>query len=120
MSEPSTPSWTERLDEPFRSDRWFSRSVAASADALVLTVLAAVAAVLLGLSDVSAVLVVLPFAAPLVLLAFSFAAARRFHRDAVVEGFAAEDAAVSWRIRERRAVASVFAPALLRNRFSHA
>jgi hypothetical protein len=120
MSEPSTPSWTERLDEPFRSDRAFSRSVAASADALLLIVVAAIAAVLLGWAHAPLGIIVLPFLAPLALMGWSLLAAREFHRDLADEAVSSEEARVSWRVRERQAVASVFGPALIRNRFSHA
>jgi hypothetical protein len=115
MSERRTPSWTAPLDEPFRSDPSFSRSVAASADAFVLTVIAAVAAVLMRLSGAGVGLVVLPFVLPVLLLALALAAARRFHREVVV---ASQVSSESWRDRERQAVATVFLPALVRNRIS--
>jgi hypothetical protein len=120
MSERGTPTWTERLDEPFRSDPSFSRSVRASADAFALTVVAVVAAVTLQLSGARPTLVVLPFAAPVFLLAMALVAAHRFHHAVdSAGGMSDEQPARAWRDRERQAVARSFGPALIRNRMSH-
>ena len=112
MSDQGTP-WTTSLDEPFRSSTAFSRSVAASADALLLTVLATVVGVALRLNGAGVWTVALPFAGPVVLLGSALLAARAFHRGVVVES---DGSGPSWRDQERQAVARVFGPALVRNR----
>ena len=101
------------MDEPFRSSTAFSRSVAASADALLLTVLATIVGVALRLNGAGTWTVALPFAGPLVLLGSALLAARSFHRGVAVES---GSTGPSWRDQERQAVARVFGAALVRNR----
>ncbi len=114
MSDQGTP-WTTSLNEPFRSSKAFSRSVAASADALLLTVLATIVGVALRLNGAGVWTVALPFLGPMVLLGSALLAARAFHRGVT---FDPDGAGPSWRDQERQAVARVFGPALLRNRLS--
>jgi hypothetical protein len=115
MSDPGT-AWTTSLDEPFRSSTAFSRSVAASADALLLTVLATIVGVALRLNGAGPWTVALPFIGPLVMLASALLAARAFRRGVVAEP---DGSGRSWRDQERQAVARVFGPALVRNRLPH-
>jgi hypothetical protein len=103
--------WSDDVAEPFRSDTNFWASVAASADALLTTVLAAAAAVALALS-VGGLWPVLPFVVPAGLLiraGLCGRASARSSRDA----FTADE---QWRTAERRAVAQVFRKVLLRRR----
>lgn len=90
----------------------------ASADALVLLVVASVGAVLLALAGGGAVLMCLPFAVPGFFLARAARSAVRFHRGqeplpSVVDTASGER---SWRDAERAAVAAGFGKALLRSR----
>jgi hypothetical protein len=103
--------WSDDVAEPFRSDRDFWASVAASADALLATVLAAVAATALALT-VGDAWPLLPFVVPAGLLVHAARCGRlsaRRSRDA----FAGPE---QWRAAERRAVAQVFGRVLLRRR----
>jgi hypothetical protein len=111
-----TPAWTrtdwsDDVAEPFRSDQNFWASIAASADALLATVLAAAAAVALGVT-VGGGWPLLPFVVPVVLLlraAWYGVVSTRDNR----ETFTGE---AQWRAAERRAVAQVFGRVLLRRR----
>src|SRR5262249_15635928 len=69
-----------RVAEPFAADPAFWRSVCASADALLLLVVAIAAAVVLRVVGVPAWVCVLPFAVPAVLLVRAGSASARFHR----------------------------------------
>jgi fatty acid desaturase len=111
-----TPAWTrtdwsDDVAEPFRSDRNFWASIAASADALLTTMLAAAAAVALAVT-VGGVWPLLPFLLPVALLiraAWCGVASTRDSR----ETFTGE---AQWRAAQRRAVAQVFGRVLLRRR----
>jgi hypothetical protein len=111
-----TPAWTrtdwsDDVAEPFRSDQNFWASIAASADALLATVLAAAAAVALAVT-VGGGWPLLPFVVPTVLLVRAASCGRASARDSR-EAFTADSA---WRTAERRAVAQVFGRVLLRRR----
>ena len=85
------PRWAEPVAEPFRRDPAFWRAVYASADALVLVVLAGVAALLLGKAGVGVLIALAPFLAPL------------FVGWALLSGFRSSRASRVWfRTRARR------------------
>jgi hypothetical protein len=127
------PTWAEPVADPFRRDPAFWRAVFASADALVLIVLAGLASWLVGRLGGSTVLLVVPFLLPLIFVGWALVSSSRssrasrvwFRRQASLDavGKAAEKAAdakedglSTWRDAERQAVASVFVRALFRNR----
>jgi hypothetical protein len=111
-----TPAWTrtdwsDDVAEPFRSDLNFWASIAASADALLATVLAAAAAVALAVT-VGDFWPLLPFVVPVALLiraAWCGLTSSRDSRDTFT-------GQAQWRAAERRAVAQVFGRMLLRRR----
>jgi fatty acid desaturase len=106
-----TDDWSDDVPEPFRSDRNFWASVAASADAVLAILLAAAAAVALALT-VGAAWTLLPFVVPAGLLVRAARCGRLSARSSR-EAFAGDE---QWRVAERRAVAQVFAKVLLRRR----
>lgn len=110
------PSWTNadwasNIAEPFRSDRDFWKSLAASADALVSLAAAAAVAIVLVLSGERA-WSFLPFVVPAVLAARAALIAKASSRRSQA-AFADRRA---WRDAERTAVASGFFGALRRRR----
>ena len=133
------PTWAEPVSDPFRRDPAFWRAVFASADALVLIVVAGLASWLVGRLGGSALLSVVPFLLPLLFVGWAVVASSRssrasrvwFRRQAVSADTAstastasttetADPAGLStWRDAERQAVASVFVRALFRNRLHH-
>jgi hypothetical protein len=113
------PSWADPVADPFRRDPSFWRAVFASADSSVLIVVAGAACVGLGRLGASPGVAMAPFALPLVFVVWAVVASSRSSRASRVwfrhrgpEGLA------TWRDSERRAVASVFVHALLRNRLT--
>jgi hypothetical protein len=103
--------WTSRVDEPFRSDRQFWASLAASADAVISLVAAAAVAVVLALAGDRA-WSVLPFVMPAGLAARAVWIGRSSSR----RSRAAFPDRQSWRDAERTAVATSFFRALRRPR----
>lgn len=100
-------AWTTSVDEPFRGDEQFWRSVAASMDALAALVVAVVVFALVG------GLSVVFFVAPVLLLVVAGVHGRA--SSAVTRpSYATRD---EWRDAERRAVASAMRGALTRRRF---
>jgi hypothetical protein len=105
--------WTVQIAEPFRSDRAFWTSLAASADALigvVAAIAAAVVLVLMGDKVWSAAPFVVPAGLALRAAVIGRSSSRRSR-----EAFADER---SWREAERGAVAATFGRALRRPRFT--
>jgi len=118
MTASSSPELGERVAEPFRSDADFWRSVCASADAVVLLVVAVFAAAALRFAGAGMVLVWLPFVLPAVFLVRAAVSSYSFHvghepLPARVDTVQGEQ---SWRDAERMAVAAVFGRALVRDR----
>lgn len=118
MSASISPDLGESVAEPFRSDPEFWRSVAASADAVVLLAAAVVVAAVLRLAGAPVAVVWLPFALPVIFLVRAAVTASRFHRahdplPALVDTARGEQ---SWRDAERAAVATSFGRALVRRR----
>ena len=113
-----SPELGERVAEPFRSDPDFWRSVCASADALVLLVVALAGAAVLGLVGAGPVLMWLPFALPMTFLVRAAVSGSRFHRaqEPLPQTVDTARGEQSWRDAERSAVAAVFGRALLRRR----
>jgi hypothetical protein len=110
------PSWTDAdwasdVAEPFRSDHEFWTSLAASADALISLVVAAVAAVVLALTGAHLWSVV-PFAVPAALAA----RAAWISRSSSLRSQAAFADRDTWRDAERTAVAATFFRAVRRRR----
>jgi hypothetical protein len=110
------PSWTDAdwadtVAEPFRSDREFWTSLAASADAVLSLAAAAAVAVVMVLNGAGA-WSVLPFLAPGVLVIRAGVKARLSNR----RSRPAFDDRAAWRDAERAAVASVFLRVLGRRR----
>jgi hypothetical protein len=101
-------TFADALDEPFRSDPDFARSVAASADGLVAVVVAVV------LTAVFGAIGALAFLLPVGLFVVAGVTGRRSAR----RSRAAVGDARTWRDAERRAVAAVFVRALLRRRWA--
>jgi len=110
------PSWTDaewnlRVAEPFRSDRGFWTSLAASADAFVslaVAIVAAVVLVLVGDRTWSAAPFLVPSCLALRAAVIGRSSSRRSR-----ESFPDERA---WREAERGAVAAAFGPTLRRSR----
>jgi MFS superfamily sulfate permease-like transporter len=100
-------TWTSDAPQPFAGNADFWRSVAASVDALLTFVVAAVVTVLVGL--IGAV----TFAVPLALLVRAAVTGRRSEGQ-TRPTFADRNA---WRLAERQAVGSVLAKALVRRRW---
>jgi hypothetical protein len=112
------PSWTDadwasRVSEPFRSDRDFWSSIAASADAVISLLAAIAVAVVLALSGFRA-WSALPFIVPAALAVRAAVVGRSSSRRSRTS-FADRRA---WRDAERDAVASAFGRALRRDRMS--
>lgn len=110
------PSWTDSdwasdVAEPFRSDRDFWTSLAASADAVITLAAAAAVAVVLVLTS-EAAWALLPFAVPLTMMIRAGLIGRASSRRSKQ---AFEDRR-SWRDAERAAVAAVFFKVLRRRR----
>jgi hypothetical protein len=113
------PRWADPVAEPFRRDPAFWRAVFASADSAVLIVVAGAASVVLGRADAGTAAAMLPFAVPLGFVFWAVVSSYRSSRASRVwfrrRG---EDGLASRRDSERRAVASVFLHALVRNRLT--
>jgi hypothetical protein len=114
------PTWAEPVTDPFRGDPAFWRAVYASADALVLIVVAGLVSYVLGRLGAGTVLAMAPFVLPAVFVAWAVSSSLRSSRVTQVwfrrldaEGLATR------RDSERRAVASVFLHAVVRNRLQH-
>jgi hypothetical protein len=110
------PSWThadwaDGVAEPFRSDREFWSSLAASADALVTLAAAIAVAVVLALTGERA-WSILPFAIPAVLTVRAAIIGRSSSR----RSRASFDDPKEWRDAERTAVATAFLRVLGRRR----
>ncbi|HEY4990762.1 MAG TPA: hypothetical protein VII33_01615 [Nakamurella sp.] len=121
MNLDALPVWAEPVAEPFRRDPAFWRAVYASADALVLVVVAAAASLLLGRLGLPTLVALLPFLLPLALVGWAVKASYRSSRASRVwfRRQAADDGLAAWRDSERAAVARVFVRAMFRNRFQH-
>ena len=119
MDLDTLPAWAEPVADPFRRDPAFWRAVFACADAAVLLVLAGAASALLTRAGTGMLPALAPFAAP---LGFSVWAAVSGYRSSrasrVWFRHRGQDGLASWRDSERRAVASVFLHALVRNRLT--
>ena len=118
MDSTELPQFGQRVAEPFRSDPDFWRSVCASADAVVLLVVAVAGAVALRMAGADAGIVLLLFSLPAIFLVRAAVSGSRFHRGheplpATVDTVLGEQ---SWRDAERIAVAAVFGRALVRSR----
>ena len=118
MSSTELPEFGQRVAEPFRSDPDFWRSVCASADAVILLLVATAGAAALRLAGADTDIALLPFVLPAAFLFRAAVSGTRFHRGqqplpAVVDTVRGEQ---SWRDAERIAVAAVFGQALVRNR----
>jgi hypothetical protein len=107
--------WTGKIAEPFRSDRDFWSSLAASTDALIALAAAAAGAVVLAVTG-AGVWSLLPFLAP-ALLALRAALIGRTSSKRSQAAFADRRA---WRDAERAAVATAFFRVLRRPRWSSA
>jgi hypothetical protein len=114
------PAWADPVADPFRRDPAFWRAVFASADSLVLIVVACASTALLDHLGASPLLAMAPFLLPLAFVAVavtssyqSSRASRVWFRRLDADGLA------TWRDSERRAVATVFVHALLRNRLQY-
>lgn len=120
MNLDELPAWAEPVAEPFRRDPAFWRAVFASADALVLVVVAFVASMLVGRLGGSALASLVPFLVPLLFVGWAMVSSSRSSRASRV-WFRRQDGdgLATWRDAEREAVASVFVRALLRNRLHH-
>ena len=135
MNLETLPTWAEPVADPFRRDPAFWRAVFASADALVLIVVAGLACWLVGRLGGSTLLSIVPFLLPLLFVGWALVSSSRssrasrvwFRRQASLDAFAIVDDTVddntvdkgglsTWRDAERQAVASVFVRALFRNR----
>ena len=114
------PGWAEPVAEPFRRDPAFWRAVYASADALVLVVVAGVVTLILGRMGVATVVALTPFVLPLIFVGWALLAGYRSSRASRV-WFRTQGGGdlVAWRESEREAVASVFPRALVRNRIAY-
>jgi hypothetical protein len=121
MNLDALPVWAEPVAEPFRRDPAFWRAVYASADALVLVVLAAAGSLLLGRLGVATLVALLPFLLPLAFVGWAVKASYRSSRASRVwfRRQAADDGLAAWRDSEREAVARVFVRAMFRNRLQH-
>jgi hypothetical protein len=104
-------SLTERVEEPFRSDRDFWSSLAAGADAFLTLLAAAAVSAVLAMTGAGGC-ALLPFVVPAGFVVRSALVARgsRRHRQAAFTDRRA------WRDAERTAVAKAFAPVLRRPR----
>ncbi len=100
-------AWTSDAPQPFADNADFWRSVAASVDALLAFVLAAVVTVLAG--PIGAV----AFIVPVALLARAAVTGSRSERE-TRPAFSGRN---EWRLAEREAVASVLAKAVVRKRW---
>jgi len=107
--------WTGHVAEPFRSDRGFWSSLAASADALIVLAAAIAVAIVLMISGVGA-WSLLPFVAPTLLAVRAALIGRASSKRSQTE-FADRRA---WRDAERAAVATAFFRVLCRPRWSNA
>jgi hypothetical protein len=105
----TTSDWTSNVAEPFRSDRSFWTSLAASADALISLGIAIVAAVVLVVTGERA-WSFLPFLVPAVLAARAALIGRASSR----RSQAAFEDRQAWRVAERSAVAASFGQVLRR------
>ncbi len=116
--EPAAVLADERVAEPFRTDPRFWSSVCASADAVVLLVLAALAAALLRAGGAPAGLALLPFVLPVAFVTVAGARAAQFRRAHQPRAATLETSrgTLSWRDAERTAVAAVFGRAIRRPR----
>lgn|GEM_PF-3496873 len=113
------PMWADPVGDPFRRDPSFWRAVFASADSAVLIVVAGGASVLLGRVGAPVAVAMAPFAVPLVFVVWAVVASSRSSRASRVWfRHRGADGLATWRDSERRAVASVFVHALLRNRLT--
>jgi hypothetical protein len=114
------PRWAEPVAEPFRRDPAFWRAVYASADALVLVLVAGIAALVLGRAELGVAICLLPFAVPLFFVGWALLSGFRSSRASRVwfrtQG---EEDLAAWRDSEREAVARVFLRAVLRNRLTY-
>ena len=119
MDLDTLPRWADPVADPFRRDPAFWRAVFASADSAVLLVVAGAASVVLGRAGAGTPAAMLPFAVPLGFVAWAVVASYNSSRASRVwfrrRG---PDALASWRDSERRAVASVFLHARVRNRLT--
>jgi hypothetical protein len=104
-------AWTERIDEPFRSDGEFWSGLASITDALISLAVAALVAVILTMAG-AGVWAVLPFVVPVVLFARAGRIASRSSR----RNRASFDDPRAWRDAERTAVATAFVRVLGRRR----
>lgn len=109
----ASADWAREVAEPFRSDRDFWQSLAASADALITLAVAAAVAVVLAISHETA-WALLPFAFPAALAVRAALIGRASSR----RSRGAFDDRRSWRDAERAAVATVFFKVLRRRRTS--
>ena len=120
MNLDELPTWADPVADPFRRDPAFWRAVFASADSVVLIVAAGAASVLIGRLGGGLLVSTVPFLAPLAFVGWAVVSSYRSSRASRVwfrrQG---EDGRAAWRDSERRAVASVFVHALLRNRLQH-
>jgi hypothetical protein len=112
------PAWADPVGDPFRRDPSFWRAVYASADALVLIAVAAVSTALLNHAGAGPLLAMAPFLLPLAFVAVAVASSYRSSRASRV-WFRRHGDDATWRDSERRAVASVFVRALVRNRLTY-
>ena len=124
MNLEALPTWAEPVADPFRRDPAFWRAVFASADALVLIVVAGLASWLVGRLGGSAILSAVPFLLPLLFVGWAVVSSSRSSRASRVWfrrqcDEADTDGLSTWRDAERQAVASVFVRALFRNRLHH-
>lgn len=119
MDIDTLPPWADPVTDPFRQDPAFWRAVFASADSAVLVVLAGAASAVLEHAGAGVPVLVAPFAAPLGFVSWAAVSSYRSSRASRVwfrrRG---QDGLASWRDSERRAVASVFWHALVRNRLT--
>jgi hypothetical protein len=98
------PGWTQKVDEPFRSDALFWRAVGRSVDALVTLIVVTVLAAVFG--PVALVGLAVPVALLLV--------AARHGRLSTARTRAAFENRLSWRDAERAAVATALPGAFTR------
>jgi predicted LPLAT superfamily acyltransferase len=114
------PTWADPVADPFRRDPAFWRAVFASADSAVLIVAASAAALVIGRMGSGTLVAMAPFLAPLAFVAWAIVSSYRSARASRVWfRRLGNDGQATWRDSERRAVASVFVHAVLRNRLQY-
>jgi hypothetical protein len=122
VSASTSPDLGDAVAEPFRTDPDFWRSVCASADAVVLLVLAVAVCVLCRLAGLGPVVAWAPFVLPAVYLVRAAVSSSRFHHrhEPLPTHVDTVRGELSWRDAERMAVAAVFRHALVRGRLGWA